>query len=74
MDRRRCSAVALVLLSPLFAIIAFLIKCDSPGPVFFKQRRRGYNTTEFKIWKFRTMTTFDDGDTIKQARKGDERE
>jgi Undecaprenyl-phosphate glucose phosphotransferase len=67
------SGLALILLSPLFAVIAFLIKCDTPGPVFFKQRRRGYNMREFKIWKFRTMTTLDDGDTIKQASKGDER-
>ena len=49
------SAIALVLLAPLFAMIALFIKCDSPGPVFFLQRRRGYNTAEFDIWKFRTM-------------------
>jgi Undecaprenyl-phosphate glucose phosphotransferase len=67
------SAAALVLLSPLFAVIAILIKCDSRGPVFFRQRRRGYNTAEFQIWKFRTMTTLDDGDTVRQASKNDAR-
>jgi len=67
------SAVALILLSPLFALIALAIKCDSHGPVFFKQRRRGYNMAEFRIWKFRTMTTLEDGDTIKQAAEGDAR-
>jgi Undecaprenyl-phosphate glucose phosphotransferase len=67
------SAAALILLSPLFAVIALVIKCDSRGPVFFKQRRRGYNTAEFRIWKFRTMTTLDDGDTVAQATDGDAR-
>jgi Undecaprenyl-phosphate glucose phosphotransferase len=67
------SAIALLLLSPLFALIAVLIKCDSRGPVFFRQRRRGYNTAEFRIWKFRTMTTMEDGDIVTQATKGDAR-
>jgi polysaccharide biosynthesis protein PslA len=67
------SAVALILLSPLFAAVALLIKLDSRGPVFFMQRRRGYNTEEFRIWKFRTMTTLDDGDVIAQAVEGDRR-
>lgn len=67
------SSVALVLLSPLFIVIAALIKLDSNGPVFFRQRRRGYNHREFRIWKFRTMTTLDDGETIRQARRGDVR-
>jgi exopolysaccharide biosynthesis polyprenyl glycosylphosphotransferase len=55
------SAIALVLLSPLFAIIALLIKCDSPGPIFFRQQHSGYNTAEFRTWKFRT-TVAEDGD------------
>ncbi|MBS0270218.1 MAG: exopolysaccharide biosynthesis polyprenyl glycosylphosphotransferase [Proteobacteria bacterium] len=67
------AGVALVLLSPLFAAIALLIKLDSPGPVFFKQRRRGYNTEEFRIWKFRTMTSLDDGEVIVQATENDRR-
>lgn len=65
--------VALVLLAPLFALVAALIKLDSKGPVFFRQRRRGYNLEEFRMWKFRTMTTLDDGDTVRQATKGDDR-
>jgi Undecaprenyl-phosphate glucose phosphotransferase len=67
------AGVALVLLSPLFAAIAVLIKLDSKGPVFFRQRRNGFNHREFQIWKFRTMTTMDDGDVIVQARPGDVR-
>ncbi len=41
--------------------------------MFFKQRRRGYNTAEFQIWKFRTMTSLDDGDVIVQATENDGR-
>jgi len=67
------AGTALVLLSPLFLIIGILIKRDSAGPVFFRQRRRGYNLVEFRIWKFRTMTTMDDGAVINQARPGDAR-
>lgn len=65
--------VAVVLLAPLFAVVAALIKFDSKGPVFFRQRRRGYNLAEFRMWKFRTMTTLDDGDVVKQATEGDAR-
>lgn len=49
------SLVALVILSPLFLIIAILIKIDSNGPVFFKQERLGKNGKVFLIYKFRTM-------------------
>ena len=59
------ACVALVLLAPLFAVVAILIKRDSKGPVFFRQRRRGYNLAEFRMWKFRTMTTLDDGDVVR---------
>ena len=64
---------ALILLTPLFALIAVAVKTTSPGPVFFRQRRRGYNSREFRIWKFRTMTTLDDGPVIVQAKANDER-
>jgi len=67
------TTVALVLLSPVMVLIAALIKRDSSGPILFRQRRRGFNHKEFKILKFRTMTTLDDGETIVQARSGDER-
>jgi exopolysaccharide biosynthesis polyprenyl glycosylphosphotransferase len=49
------SSVALVLLAPLFALIAIAIKVSSPGPVFFRQERRGQNERLFRIIKFRTM-------------------
>ena len=67
------SSLALLLFIPLFLIIAALIKAGGPGPVFFRQRRRGFNLEEFAIWKFRTMTTLEDGDTIRQATPNDQR-
>lgn len=65
--------VALVLVSPVLLLAAIAIKIDSPGPVFFRQRRRGFNQHEFRIWKLRTMTSLDDGDNIVQATAGDAR-
>src|SRR5690554_2949886 len=50
------SLIGLILLLPLFAIIILLIKLDSPGPVFFKQKRVGIHKTHFTILKFRTMS------------------
>jgi len=50
-----CTIPGLILLSPLFVLIAFKIKIDSEGPVFFKQTRVGKNGKLFKIIKFRTM-------------------
>lgn len=47
--------LALILLCPLFVIIAIYIKIVSPGPVFFKQERIGYASRPFMCWKFRTM-------------------
>ncbi len=41
--------------SPLLAMIAAAIKLDSPGPVFFRQRRYGFNQQPFDVFKFRSM-------------------
>lgn len=49
------SSIALVLLCIPFAVIAVLIRLDSPGPVFFRQERLGKHEKPFRIWKFRTM-------------------
>jgi lipopolysaccharide/colanic/teichoic acid biosynthesis glycosyltransferase len=47
--------LSLILLSPVFAAVALLIKIVSPGPVFFRQERIGYMGKPFTFWKFRTM-------------------
>ena len=52
------SLIFLVLLSPLFLYIAWRVKRDSPGPVFFSQERIGYMGEPFMIYKFRTMYTY----------------
>lgn len=49
------STCALIVLAPLYLIIAIAIKSDSPGPVLFKQKRVGIHKTYFDILKFRTM-------------------
>ncbi|MBM2291754.1 WecB/TagA/CpsF family glycosyltransferase [Sulfitobacter pseudonitzschiae] len=56
---------ALVLLSPLLALTALAIKADSRGPVLFSQTRVGKNGKEFRIFKFRSMTT--DAETRRDA-------
>ena len=49
------AAVALTLALPFVVVVAVLIKLDTPGPVFFRQRRYGRGLEPFTIWKFRTM-------------------
>ncbi|MFP4473827.1 MAG: sugar transferase [Candidatus Omnitrophota bacterium] len=49
------SACALLILSPVFVVIALLIKRDSPGPVFYVQKRVGYKGRVFQLYKFRSM-------------------
>ena len=49
------SGIAIVVLSPIYLILAIAIKVDDPGPVFFKQKRVGIHKTHFQILKFRTM-------------------
>jgi lipopolysaccharide/colanic/teichoic acid biosynthesis glycosyltransferase len=48
--------IGLILLCPVFALTALLIRLDSPGPVFFLQERVGKQGIAFRIFKFRTMT------------------
>ena len=52
-----CSLVALIILSPVFLIMAILVKTTSEGPAFFAHKRVGKNGKEIKIYKFRSMVT-----------------
>lgn len=51
------ACVALMLLSPLLAYLAWRVRCDSAGPAFFRQERAGRFGAPFTLWKFRTMRT-----------------
>jgi Undecaprenyl-phosphate glucose phosphotransferase len=67
------AALALLAMTPLLIVVAVLIKLDSPGPIFFVQRRYGFNQQPFRIIKFRTMCALEDGAVVAQARRGDPR-
>ncbi len=70
----RCvAALALLLASPTMLVIAALIKWDSPGPVFFRQKRLGFDNRPFDILKFRSMTQAEPGRHMQQARRNDAR-
>lgn len=47
--------VALIIFAPVMAVVALMIRLDSPGPVFFRQRRHGLNNEAIHVWKFRSM-------------------
>ena len=63
----------LLILSPLFLLIAIAILFSSAGPIFYRQARFGTNGKQFKIWKFRTMTHDSKSATFVQATKNDAR-
>ena len=59
------SFISLILLSPVFLILAILVKLDSKGPVFYAHKRKGKNRSDIKIYKFRTM--YSNSDEIFQS-------
>ncbi len=68
------SATLLAFISPVMLGIAMLIKLTSRGPVFFRQRRLGYNNRVIEVLKFRSMYThLSDADATQQASRGDKR-
>ena len=75
--KRACDAAVslllLVILSPLFLVLAIAIKLSSPGPVFFRQERIGLNKTPFVMYKFRSMKVNDRQDTAWSTSMDDRR-
>ena len=67
------SLAGLILLSPLFVLVGLLIRLDSNGPVFYRQKRHGFNHEVFNIYKFRTMKVSEEGENIRQATRDDPR-
>jgi putative colanic acid biosynthesis UDP-glucose lipid carrier transferase len=65
------ASMTLLLLGPLLAVVALVVKLDSPGPILFRQQRRGFNGRIFEICKFRTMTVLEDGFSAVQAQASD---
>jgi putative colanic acid biosynthesis UDP-glucose lipid carrier transferase len=61
-----CAAIPMLM-------IAAAIKLNSRGPVFFRQKRYGMNGQEIRVWKFRSMTCCDNGPSVQQATKNDQR-
>jgi len=67
------SLLILALISPLLVLLALLVKLTTPGPAIFRQHRYGLDGDEIVVYKFRTMTVTEDGDTIRQCGKADPR-
>jgi putative colanic acid biosynthesis UDP-glucose lipid carrier transferase len=67
------ASTGLVVALPLFPFIALAIKLDSSGPVFFRQRRHGYNHQIIRVLKFRTMSVLEDGAEVRQVCVNDPR-
>lgn len=67
-------ALALIVAAPLMVVIAVLVRLDSPGPIFFRQRRHGFNNEEIVVWKFRSMRVdAADAHAERQITKDDDR-
>jgi Undecaprenyl-phosphate glucose phosphotransferase len=65
---------ALIVFAPVMLVAALFIKLDSPGPIFFRQRRHGFNNEAIRVWKFRSMYThMSDYTAAQQVTKGDPR-
>lgn len=67
------ATAALIMLAPLLFAVGVLVRLTSPGPAIFKQRRYGLDGQEILVYKFRTMTVQEDGESIRQATRDDER-
>ncbi len=67
------ASLILVLITPVLLVVAIGVKLSSPGPIIFRQKRNGLDGEEIIVYKFRSMTTMDNGAVVKQATRGDAR-
>jgi exopolysaccharide biosynthesis polyprenyl glycosylphosphotransferase len=67
------AAIGLILLLPLFIAVSVAIRLDSRGPILFRQTRHGFNNEAIRVFKFRSMTTTENGDDFTQVVKNDPR-
>jgi Undecaprenyl-phosphate glucose phosphotransferase len=68
------ASATLLILAPILCLVALAIKLDSPGPIFFQQRRHGWDGSIFQVLKFRTMTQPESSEDLeRQAVKNDPR-
>jgi len=67
------ATIILIVICPVLLFCALGVKLTSPGPAIFKQKRYGLDGREILVYKFRSMTTMDNGEDVKQATKGDAR-
>jgi len=67
------AAPLLIILLPVIVMICIAVRLESPGPALFRQRRGGAGGHPFMVFKVRTMTVIEDGETASQARRGDAR-
>lgn len=67
------STLILLFISPVIVAISLIVKLTSKGPIIFKQKRYGLDGKAITVWKFRSMSVMENGNTVTQARKGDSR-
>jgi putative colanic acid biosysnthesis UDP-glucose lipid carrier transferase len=67
------AGLILLMIAPVLLVLAIGVKLSSPGPIIFRQRRNGLNGEEIIVYKFRSMTTVDNGANVQQARRNDPR-
>ncbi len=67
------AAGMLVVFAPVMALVALLIRLDSPGPVLFRQKRHGFNNEVIEVLKFRSMRVHQENGAIQQVQQNDSR-
>ena len=73
LEDKLLGSIAFLLAAPAILAIAAAIRLQGSGPVFFRQKRHGFNNEVFTIYKFRTMIVAEDGERVEQAKAGDAR-